>query len=63
MNKIKVLAVIAVFGSSMFFSSPTHARVTETCYAGEVYATTSYSIFGILLYESIPHGTGPACYN
>jgi hypothetical protein len=61
MNKIKLLGVIAVLGSSMFFSTPANAKVTEECYAGEVYATTSYSIFGILLYESIPHGTGRSC--
>ena len=61
MNKIKILAVMAVLGSIMLCSSPADARVREECYAGEVYATTSYSIFGILLYQSIPHGTGRSC--
>ena len=61
MNKIKLLGVIAVLGSSMFFSTPAHAKVTPECFAGEVYETTSNSIFGIVLYQSIPHGTGRSC--
>jgi hypothetical protein len=61
MNKIKLLGVIAVLGSSMFFSTPSHARVTQECYAGEIMETTSYSIFGILLYQSIPRLTGISC--
>jgi hypothetical protein len=61
MNKIKLLCVIAVLGASMFSSTPAHARIAMECYAGEIYETTSYSLFGILLYQSIPHGTGRSC--
>jgi hypothetical protein len=61
MNKIKLLGVIAVLGSSLFFSTPADAKVTQECYAGEIMETTSYSIFGILLYQSIPHLTGRSC--
>ncbi|CAN1571055.1 hypothetical protein MCETHM1_03213 [Flavobacteriaceae bacterium] len=61
MNKIKLFGVIAVLGSSMFFSTPSQAKVSEYCYAGEVMSVTSYSIFGITLYESIPHLTGRSC--
>ncbi len=61
MNKIKLLGIVAVFGSSMFFSTPSDARVVRECYAGEYMDTTIYSIFGIVLYESIPHLTGISC--
>ena len=61
MNKIKLLGIAAVFGSSMFFSTPADAKVTTECFAGEIMETTSYSIFGIVLYKSIPRLTGIAC--
>jgi hypothetical protein len=61
MNKIKLLSVIAVLGSSMFFSTPAQAKYTTYCYAHEVMSVTSYSIFGYTYYESIPHLTGRSC--
>lgn len=61
MNKIKLLGLTSVLGLSMLFSTPAQSKVTTYCYAGEVMSVTSYSIFGILLYESIPHLTGRSC--
>ena len=62
MNRIKLLAIVAIFGISLFFSSPAHARyATVECYAGEVYMTYHYTLFGVELWSGSEHGTGVSC--
>ena len=62
MNRIKLLAIVAVFGTSLFLSPQAQARfATVECYAGEVYMTYHYTLFGIELWEGSPFGTGVSC--